>query len=98
SDSHTPTFGGDARIDPGPGIGHRDYDHVIGGGSGRDDGLAALGSFHRCYGIAQQIQEDLLHLNSIDRPSHPRSINAARRTYLERRLCPKSAVAALASI
>src|SRR5262249_46524134 len=55
------------RRDPGPGVGHADGDHIVGGCCCGDNELASLRRLHGFDGISQQIEQHLLNLHLVDK-------------------------------
>jgi hypothetical protein len=52
-------------MESGPGIGHRDFDHVVGDFAVRCDKLPLRRLRHRLEGVAEQVDQDLLNLDPI---------------------------------
>src|SRR5580704_7164242 len=76
SDSQSLLFRGDERLeqarddirsDPGPRVGHANGNHVVCYRRGRDDKLAPNGALHGLNRVAQQIEQDLLDLDLVDK-------------------------------
>src|SRR5690242_14576800 len=73
-DAHAVGFGGDEGLkelvgdlgrDAAAGIGDADFDHIIGGGGGGDDEFARRRGFHRVDRVANQVEQNLLHLHFV---------------------------------